>query len=301
MEPKKSLQELTLLDRFLFDEAMEKPENMQAVLEIILGEDVVLKSLPQTEKEERISEVYRFVKLDVWAQDEEGTIYNTEVQQKNKGNLPKRSRYYQSRIDSKLLEPGVLDFNELNSVFLILIAPFDLFGRGRYRYTFTMRCDEEPDLALEDGAARIFLNTHGTDEENISPELKELLDFMEHTNEENLEFRSEKVRKLKKSVRIIQADEDMGVKYMQAWEEKAWERLEGKEEGIAEGMEKGMEKGIAEGMEKGMEKGMEQLLLQKIERKLEKGQSVDQIADALEESPERIRELMDKIRAESIL
>ncbi len=63
MEPKKSLQELTLLDRFLFDEAMEKPENMQTVLEIILGEDVVLKSLPQTEKEERTSEPSRQMKM----------------------------------------------------------------------------------------------------------------------------------------------------------------------------------------------------------------------------------------------
>ncbi len=281
MEPKKSLQELTLLDRFLFDEAMEKPENMRAVLEIILGKDVILKSLPQTEKEERTSERYRFVKLDVWVQSEDDTVYNTEVQQENKGNLPKRSRFYQAKIDAKLLEPGVVDFNKLSPMFFILIAPFDLFGRGRYRYTFTMHCKEEPGLDLDDGATRIFLNTHGTDEENITPELKELLDFMEHTNDENPEFHSEKVRNLKRSVRAIQADEDVGVKYMQAWEERVWDRLEGKEEGIAE--------------------GMEQLLLQKIERKLEKGQSVDQIADALEESPERICELMDKITAESVL
>ncbi len=240
MEPRKTLQELTLLDRFLFDEAMEKPENMQAVLEIILGRDVVLQTLPQTEKEERISEVYRFVKLDVWAQDEEGTVYNAEVQKDNKGNLPKRSRYYQSRIDSKLLEPGVLDFNRLNPVFFILIAPFDVFGRGRYRYTFTMQCKEEPDLELNDDATRIFLNTHGTDEENISLELKELLELMEHTNDEELEFHSDRVRHLKESVQTIQADAEMGVKYMQAWEEKAWERLEGREEGREEGFAEGI-------------------------------------------------------------
>ncbi len=275
MELKKSLQELTLLDRFLFDEAMEKPENMQAVLEIILGKDVVLKNLPQTEKEERTSERYRFVKLDVWTQGEDGTIYNTEVQRENKENLPKRSRYYQSKIDAKLLEPGVANFNRLNPVFFILIAPFDVFGRGRYRYTFSMRCDEEPDLAMNDGATRIFLNTHGTDEENISPELKELLDFMEHTNDEGLEFRSDKVRHLKESVQTIQADEDMGVKYMQAWEERVLDRQEGRKE------------------------GMEQQLLQQIKRKLEKNQTVDQIADALEETPERIRELMDKLAVES--
>ena len=33
----KPLSELTLLDRFLFSEAMEDPENLQTMLEIILG------------------------------------------------------------------------------------------------------------------------------------------------------------------------------------------------------------------------------------------------------------------------
>ena len=35
---RKSLKDLTLLDRFLFAEAMEDPETMQILLEIILGE-----------------------------------------------------------------------------------------------------------------------------------------------------------------------------------------------------------------------------------------------------------------------
>ena len=46
----KDLKDLNLLDRFLFAEAMEDPQNMRDVLEIILGKDVVLKHLPQTEK-----------------------------------------------------------------------------------------------------------------------------------------------------------------------------------------------------------------------------------------------------------
>lgn len=44
------LKDLNLLDRFLFAEAMEDPENMRDILEIILGKDVVLKHLPQTRK-----------------------------------------------------------------------------------------------------------------------------------------------------------------------------------------------------------------------------------------------------------
>ena len=45
MTKRRSLEELTLLDRFLFAETMEDPENLRILLEIILGKDLVLKHL----------------------------------------------------------------------------------------------------------------------------------------------------------------------------------------------------------------------------------------------------------------
>ena len=58
--------------------------------------------------------------------------------------------------------------------------------------------------------------------------------------------------------------------------------------GVNLGMEKGMEKGI----EKGMEKGAEAKLLEQIEKKLMKGKSVEKIAEELEETIDRICNLM---------
>ena len=78
----------TLLDRFLFAEAVEDPEIMQLLLEIILEREVRLDGLPQTEKEKRDSPRYRHVRLDVWARDLDNRIYDTEVQKRNTGNLP---------------------------------------------------------------------------------------------------------------------------------------------------------------------------------------------------------------------
>lgn len=92
---RKTLKQCNLMNRFLFAEAMEDPENFETVLEIILGREIVLKFLPQVEKEARISPLYRYIRLDVWGQDMEDNVYDTEVQQRNTGNLPKRSRYYQ--------------------------------------------------------------------------------------------------------------------------------------------------------------------------------------------------------------
>lgn len=63
------LKDLNLLDRFLFAEAIEDPETMELILNIILGREIVLKHLPQAEKEQRSFLWSKQVKLDVWAQD----------------------------------------------------------------------------------------------------------------------------------------------------------------------------------------------------------------------------------------
>ena len=154
----------------------------------------------------------------------------------------------------------------------IIIAPFDIFGYEKYQYTFEMRCREVPELAMEDGAIRIFLNTHGKNPEEINPELVELLHYMEHTNQKtSVPYSSSRVRELRENVNTIVESEEMGVRFMQAWEELLLERQEGREEGL-------------------------QLQLQnQIKKKLQKGQSVEQIAEALEETPERIQQLIEEM------
>lgn len=164
----KPLNELNLLDRFLFDEVMEDEQTAKDILEIILEREIPLLDWNETEKEFRKSPQLRGIRIDVFSMDADKIVYNAEMQQRNTGNLPKRSRYYQSHIDVSLLEPGVMDFNRLNDAYIIVIAPFDLWGLGRYRYTFRMKCEEEPSLHLEDGATRIFLNTRGTNPEGVS-------------------------------------------------------------------------------------------------------------------------------------
>ena len=111
MNQRKSLKELNLLDKFLFDEAMDDPENVKTMLDIILSQNTNLKHPPQTEKEQRTSTDNRQIRLDVYAMDEDDVIYEVEAQKENTHNLPKRSRLYQRIIDSKLLLPGVVDFN----------------------------------------------------------------------------------------------------------------------------------------------------------------------------------------------
>ena len=278
MQKIKSLKDLTLLNRFLFAEAMDDPVNMRNLLEIILGREIVLKNLPQTGKEQRNSPLHKYVKLDVWAVDEDDTIYDTEPHQGEREPLPKRSRLYQGMIDSRLLDAGEVDYIRLNNVYIIVITPYDVFGQGKYRYTFRMACREEPGLELEDGAERIFLNTRGTNPEEVSPELVELLHYMENTNTAAL-AENRKVREIQRRVEAIKSSEEVGVRYMQAWEEKVLERQAGRQEGLQEGLRKGRLEGLTE------------KLKEQAAKKWQKGKTPEQAAEDLEEDLEVIRKI----------
>ncbi len=207
------------------------------MLEIILGKELNMHNWTQTEKEVRISPLARSIRIDVFSSDEDGNVYDAEVQKKDEGNLPRRSRLYQGLIDSTLLVPGIFDFNEMKDCYIIIISPFDLIKQGRYSYTFRMRCDEGRDYCLEDGGVRIFLNTRGTDEHSASPELIELLHYIEKvTGDVQPEITGAKLKQIHKRVQSVRQSEETGVKYMQLWEEKLLERQEAKAEGREEGV-----------------------------------------------------------------
>ena len=276
-QSKKSLQDLTLLDRFLFAEVMEDPRTFENVLSIILGKDISIQGNPQSEHEFRTSPLKRQVRLDIWAEDEDDSVYNVEAQKENTKNLPHRSRFYQALIDSKLLLPGEVDFSNMKDCYSIIIAPFDLFGKGLYQYTFQMTCNETGQ-PLKDGAIRIFLNTHGNNSNDTNPELIELLHFMEYTTEET-SCSTSRLQEIKEQVNLVKSSEEIGVKYMQEWEEKILEKRKARAEGLAEGRAE----------------GDCSRLIQLIKKKIKKSKTLLQIADELEEDVIDIQPLYEYI------
>ena len=266
------LEDLNLINRFLFDEVMEDRESYQATVSILLGEDIELLAKPETEKELRVSPELREIRLDVVSMDRSGKLYYTEMQQKDTKNLRRRSRYYQAQLDVSLLEPGSKDFNLLNDSCLILVAPFDIFERGLYRYTFATFCKECPDLKLEDGATRVFINTKGKNKWAFTQEFLDFMEYLTNTTDEVAEkTESYRIKRIHEQVKRIRLSEKMGVKYMQLWEEKAYIREEGLEQGLAEGRDKH--------------------LINIICKKLAKAKSLDQIADEVEESLELVEKI----------
>ena len=269
----RQLKELNLLDKFLFDEAMEDRETYQTAIRILLENEVELLEKPETEKELRVSSEIRQVRLDVVGMDREGKLYYTEMQKRNTGNLLRRSRCYQAQLDVSLLEPGSTDFNLLNDCCFIMIAPFDIFGKGFYRYTFEEVCRECPDLKLDDGAVRVFINTRETNREKFSQEFLNFMKYIENTTDENAEkSESERIKKIHEKVCQIRISEKAGIKYMQRWEELEYAKRDGREEGIKEGIKENA--------------------LNTARRMLEDGKlTIDKIAEYVGLSPEEVKRL----------
>ena len=163
---------------------------------------------------------------------EEGIVYDMEAQSTYKGDLRKRSRYYQSLMDSSLLEPGT--DNLLKDSYIIVITDYDIFGLGKYCYTFSPICHEAPELSLHDGAIRIFLNTRGRNEDEVSSELVEFLHYMENTTDNAAaKSGSERIRRIHKRVCKAKKGEMVGMRFLRELEERNTAKAEGRTEGRA--------------------------------------------------------------------
>lgn len=259
---------MTLLDKFLFDEAMEDTEVYEALLRIILGEEELrLLTSSQTEKELRTAPWLRSIRVDVYAMDAANTIYNTEMQKEWRGDLVKRTRYYQAIIDSSLLAPGEVDFNTIKNTTIIMIMPFDMFGKGRYIYTFEEVCQEDEDIRLNDGAKRVFVNTHGTNCDEVSSEFIALMKYIEYNESANDKSdTSSDLDKIIRRVEFIKASEEVGVRYMQRWEEEAIIRQKAREEGREESLSRAI-RSIMQSFKVSAEQAMESLGIPKTEYK----------------------------------
>ena len=79
----------------------------------------------------------------------------------------------------------------------------------------------------------ILLNTRGKHPELVSPELIELLKYMERsTDEVSGECKSKRIQEMHRRVCQIKASEKAEVKYMQTWEEKILIKQEGERIGL---------------------------------------------------------------------
>ncbi len=168
---------LKISNDFIFAKVMRNPELCKGLLERLLDIKIDHIEYPEEQKTIDIAKDSKSVRLDVYLKDGNGTVYNVEIQTTSNKNLPKRTRYYAGMIDLNEIEKGA-DYNRLPKSFVIFICTFDVFGRGRWKYTFQNVCMEDKKLLLNDGTVKIFFNTTGT-KGRINKDVKNILEFIE--------------------------------------------------------------------------------------------------------------------------
>ena len=243
---KKTFQELTIKDPFMFAATMSDEEQCKAFLEIVLEMEIAQVSVI-TEKTIAYHPEYHGIRLDVLAVEEGiNRRFNVEMQVKDKKNLPKRSRYYHSQLDMDALLTGI-DYNHLPDTYVIFICDYDPFGDRLYRYTICNHCKEN-DKDVDDGDYTIWLSSKGN---NVAEESGELVKFLQYVEDPEKESDSEGefVKSLKEQIAAIKRNREWEGRFMLLEEMIADEREEAMAEGHA--------KELAEG---------EQLTLQKMNR-----------------------------------
>ncbi|NSB24758.1 Rpn family recombination-promoting nuclease/putative transposase [Clostridium saccharoperbutylacetonicum] len=225
----KTLKELNLEDDFLFAKVMSDKEICKELLEKIL--EIEIEKVEMVEEQKTIDLLLesKGIRLDVYVKDEKNTIYNVEMQRGKYKNLPKRLRYYQGSIDLDLISKGE-DYRKLAKSYIIFICTFDLFNKGRHKYTFQNVCLEDNSIILNDEAQKIILNTKGI-LNDLNEELLEFLNYVEDSTDDKVKsIKGNLVKSIHKRVQEVKNDVSMEVEYMTLLERDREKIEEGKVE-----------------------------------------------------------------------
>ena len=245
--------DFNLSDFALFMSVMKVKEAYEDVLSIILDEsDLQLKEV-KAEQVVLNKSGKRAIRLDAWALDIRERQFDVEMQNDTQGDdIRKRSRFYQGMIDTPILKSGKeTRYKHLPSTTIIFITQDDIFGKDLAMYTFSERCEEVPELSLEDGTSKIFLNMTS---KNGRPELISLLQYMRHTTLDNEDVTV-------KDKRILDLDRIVGeVKQSEEWEAVKMNIFEiGVAQGEELGEKRGIEIGTAQELVKNIDSAMKNL------------------------------------------
>ena len=257
-------EKLGITSDFIFCKVMQDKDLLRELIGMILP-DLMIEDLDITpQKPVELGKDIHGVRFDVYVKSNDGTVIDIEMQVLNRGNLPKRLRYYGSMCDGDMLEKGIL-YSAIKDCYIIAICPFDFYGKGLHRYTFTNRCHESAGLEMGDGTTKIVLNANGTTND-VQGRLMEFLNYVAGKPSDD-----EYIKKLDEAV-------------CRARQNKEWRRE------YMDLMMRDLEK-----IEEGIEKGIEKEKIRQVERLLKKGKSIDEIADLLDYPLDFVKSVQERL------
>ncbi len=161
-------------------------------------------------------------------------IYDIEPHIPKDRYLPRRSRFYQAKVDGKHLASGEKDFSRLPNLYVITITPYDPFGYDYMMYTVENTCREVPDLPYDDGLQYLYLNSEG--QKGGTKAIREMLQYFADSREENAA--SDDLREIHRCIGRVKVQPEVKKNYMKFEEIIYYARKEAAEEAIKEAEEK---------------------------------------------------------------
>lgn len=262
-----SIQDLNLLDSYLFGEVTEIPENAEYIAKIIIERTLgckIKKISVMPEKQLAGVDTSRHgIRMDLcimeYEEDNVAGVYDIEPNRYKIKELPRRSRYSQALTDAKLLSAGKR-YRDLPDYVSIWILSEDPFGLNRAVYTVRSKVEEVPDANFDDGVTKVFLYAYG--EEGGSEALRSLLRYFVDSDASNAT--DKELKEVHKIVTGIRSDAMKGEKYMTLHDMIEFEKEESFDEGYEEGVSVGEARGIAQGIETGIAQGIETGIMQSV-------------------------------------
>ena len=211
----KSYEDLVFSDDFMFGKVMEDKELCREVLECLLQQPVGELTELKTQREFRFTSEGKPIRLDIYNEDSDGRIYDAEMENLNhktveQHQLPRRSRFYQGAIDIDFMNKK-FSYKVLPESRVIFICTFDPFGHGLSRYTFRERCDENPELCLDDGTEKVFYNCK-YEGEDVPVDISNFYEFIGTGRASD-----ELTEKLNSAVAKARRNEVWRAQYMKEW------------------------------------------------------------------------------------
>ena len=157
------------------------------------------------------------------------------------------------------------DLQEMNLVddFLVnSLTSHKIYGESAARYI--LECIFRRKIGKLTEKETLFLYTKGT-KGDPPRELRELLQYMEDSTEENA--RSEELKTLHRMVTEVKRDGEVGFAYMKSFEREQRVREEARQEGLSEGRREGLSEGLDKGRTVGLSEGKAEALLTVLECK----------------------------------
>ncbi len=212
-------------------------------------------------------------RLDIYAKDEDGNVYDIEMQTTMQKILTLRSRYYHSEMDSYQIKKGQ-PYDKLKKSIVIFICTFDFFGDDRSVYTFENICLENAEIKLKDKCSTIFVNIGGK-RDGLSEDLTKLLDYFKTGTPMDAYTQG-----LQEEVEEARYDDEWRTNYM------TFEMM----------MEEKKQEGRAEGREEGEAIGELKSIIALVIKKMQRGKFLEETAEELEEDVAVIAPIYEAVK-----